>query len=565
MLEKITTRYMVPFFIIFLSLPLLKLNFSAFAFQDLDIINLLPVSGWIYIIILVCLGFLYFIYGDEKSTIAYTISVFLVLNISYFLAQYPTLAYWDYYMHGKTANQILEVGRIPSAGTTYFSYPGAFLLTSYLALILNIDVLGAEFLLFVVFQVLSLLILCTLFPRKLDLKVKAFGILLVSFTVLMFYRHFCPANYALMLFLLAIKQIFRNYRSKSKKNTVIIMIISFTIILSHPLTSIFLLSAFAVLIIADLMRRPRMHGRNSIRIMFMSVTVFFFAWHIYNAINPLQETLIQFYNSFILHEEAPALTEHINVPLSRWLAEASQITLLISIFKWLTYITLLFWGVICFWKWRQRFAIQLLAYIGCAILLAGLIFTVLPIPWLERIILPSLIVAILTILQGLKESGKKIKFHYLALITILLIPSFAATHPPFQIYSFHPYEYSMFVHEWEITSLSFLNATSPKNSRTLNSLIIASDFQTIIIYSYFDPLSRQNYVSCGSNFTAISVKNPLIFDGNYIIRSKRQEITSFSAQNLNMNFWLELDQKMNDLPYISKVYDNKYSYVFFRP
>jgi hypothetical protein len=539
----------------------LKLDFSSFTFQDLDILQLLPIHGWIYILILTCLGFIYFIYGDGRSAISYVVVVFFALNILYFLAQYPSLAHWDYYMHGKTANQMLERGIVPSNGGIYFNYPGTFLLISALALILNVDVLEAELLLFAIFQITTLLAIYMLFPKKMDLKLKAAGILLTSCFVLMFYRHFCPANYAFVLFLLIAKQAFRNYESKNRANIFLILILSFLIIVSHPLTSIFLLSFFAVLTIADLMHRPLMYGRNSLRLVMMSIMTIFLSWHVYIALNPLQESLTYLYDNLVSRQRVAAVMEHINVPITSWLTTAQPVTLAVTFYKWSVYTMLVFAGMIFAWKEHHYLSTRLLRFFGLGVLLAGTLFIILPTPWIERIILPLLVVAILLIMQGLKESGRKIRPRYLMLIPMLLIPSFLAAHPPFQVYSFHPFEYDMFVHQWEIRTLSFLNITRQKSPQ----FIFASDLQTTIIYSYFDPKSRNNYVSCGANFTAVTRMNPIVYEGNYIIRSQRQETTSFSAQNLNREFWQELDQKLNNLPYVSKIYDSKYSSIYFTP
>jgi flagellar biosynthesis protein FlhB len=166
-----------------------------------------------------------------------------------------------------------------------------------------------------------------------------------------------------------------------------------------------------------------------------------------------------------------------------------------------------------------------------AIVVTTVILSFSPITFTERAVHPILLFSTIIIAYGLLESSKKLIKIFLFLSVILLPLSFIASHPPYIVYSHHPFEYATFTHQWELSTCKF-----------------ASDF-----------------VLAGttlSNLTSIVMQNPSLFRGDVIIRSFIQEVWAFSTQDLKPDFWREVDKNLVDK--FLKVYDNGFSSIYFK-
>ena len=66
----------------------------------------------------------------------------------------------------------------------------------------------------------------------------------------------------------------------------------------------------------------------------------------------------------------------------------------------------------------------------------------------------------------------------------------------------------------------------------------------------------------GGNLQKQLDENPLMFEGQWLVRSGRQEIMSYQAQDLDPSFWNTLDTRLTDTT--DRIYDNGFVSIFFR-
>ena len=92
--------------------------------------------------------------------------------------------------------------------------------------------------------------------------------------------------------------------------------------------------------------------------------------------------------------------------------------------------------------------------------------------------------------------------------------------------------------------------------------IIGSDLETMIVYMYYKPsyAAYAHGISIGANLRQRLSENPLLFDGTWLIRSRRQEIMGVQAQDLDPAFWQSIDTKLVDVA--DRVYDNGFAAVY---
>ena len=98
-----------------------------------------------------------------------------------------------------------------------------------------------------------------------------------------------------------------------------------------------------------------------------------------------------------------------------------------------------------------------------------------------------------------------------------------------------------------------------------NTTQVHSDLQTMIIYSYYspniDPFTNQ--ISMGRDLDYLVTQSPLLFDGRWIVRSLRQEMISYQAQDKDEAFWIDLDNKI--YMETSRIYDNGFVVIYLNP
>jgi hypothetical protein len=483
--------------------------------------------------------------------------IYLSFNLLYFWAQYPSAPHWDFYYHVGYSKLILDKGKIEPL--YYLAYPGAFLLISISSIILNVNNVTTMYVLFTITQILVGVIML-FFTNNLPSKLRLWVFLIIPFFGLGFisFRYFSPYFFTFVLLLLFCVLLLRSNSSHSIKLDIILLILSAIIIVSHPFNSMLLL-VMTIFIYA--------FNKGKIGLGFLLLlSILIIAWHIYNAVSYFDFGISYIFNNIFYGERPLTSTEYTSFTLMQTLVllkKCTITTLIFTFYKWFMYVFLVvLWCLLTFIKRTDHF-IKTLRLFLLGTIITSLIFFFSPISFLERLIHPILLFIVIIIAHDISKYNRKIcasPIKIIILLPIITLPlSFIASHPPYIIYSHHPFEYITFTHEWELSASGFVNIF------TSSKATLSTDTHTAMIFRYFAPQSLPliNQISYGENFTSVVMKNPLLFNGTIIIRSFRQEIFSYSAQNLKLDFWKEIDKNLIENNRLIKTYTNGFSSIFF--
>jgi len=518
---------------------------SKFMFGDMDILSLLNSWSFAYLVFLSAFFAYTLLRGGRSELRLAMFSVFVILSIGYFLAQYPLLADQDYYLHGATAKLILLESHVSFAG--YEAYPMSFLLTTMTTVITSAGILQSMQILFCVTQIVSFLAVYVCASAYCDELGRAMVMVLSTYFVFDFSRNFSPALYGFSLFLVLVIPWLRHSRI-GRKWFLCILFLTSAILLGHPITSLYVLGLFFMLFL---------FRRGSLT-MFLSVGMAFLAWSVYLAATFFNSSVTYFYQTFILREELAVITQR-TVPILDLMRSISPVVLAVTLFKWVSFATIVTLGLLYTLRRRSDGQMKNIAAVLAGLILGGVLLGASPVGWLERLIPPVSVICLLVIGRQMTRLGKK----SVVLLAILLVPAFVAAHPSFFVYEFHPYEYATFVHGWEVDVAAFADMyTSPISKG--GSAVISTDQQTYIIYQYFDPYSDPysgvNWVSPYSDFNKLAALQPTVFEGDIMIRSTRQELISHSSSNLDLSFWGKVDLQLSD-KYL-KIYSNGWTSIY---
>jgi hypothetical protein len=184
-------------------------------------------------------------------------------------------------------------------------------------------------------------------------------------------------------------------------------------------------------------------------------------------------------------------------------------------------------------------------------------------PYLQRylyIVIPLLAftgIVALYYFFSTKKAIKSLHTHgasFLLLVCVLV--SFFIWHPPAFVYSLHPAQTAYIVWPQEQAGTQYVYGQVPEEKKVM------SDIMTLIIYSYLDREKNpySTYLSMGNDLHPLVEENPLLFPGDWIIRSKRQDMISMIAQDLGGDFWHELDIRL--FSDANRIYDNGFVTIY---
>ena len=419
------------------------------------------------------------------------------------------------------------------------------------SLVLGLPEIESELVLSFVFQILIVLFFYVLAKQKLGSFLAGLvpAVFLLSNLVytLSQVEFFCPQLFSLVLFLLILYCCTKNVsRDNSPKMQVVIILLSFTIFISHPITPIFLLPALAgiCLLNAYMSRREeKIFSLINFRLVFL-LFVLFLAWSIYSAWGGFSQGISQ----IVLIENPRAVSElqplHYEGLLLNSLSYYWKILdLMIVIAAFYLFVRFFRGGI------KERENLVVLSGILLGVALGGLLFSFTGIFTLTRTIMFVLIPAsFLAVLFAKRYVGQKVLAFALIL---LIIPSFLA------IYSFSS-ENQTFQHTWEISACQWLS------KENINRKLVSSDYDTMMIYSYYDPNSWPGGIVGDeeiTNYTIPVASNPF-FKGDFMIRSIRQDLSKTNSlqegSNQGLEYWSQLDSYVNNYSKLDKIFDNNY-------
>jgi hypothetical protein len=180
-------------------------------------------------------------------------------------------------------------------------------------------------------------------------------------------------------------------------------------------------------------------------------------------------------------------------------------------------------------------------------------------PWFQRILYfipPLLSIAAVITLDKLISN----RMQAVGTLTVMLSLAigFFLWHPPTLLYSVHPLQSGFIIWPQEAAASQYLSKTVPEDE------IIGSDLETLIVYLYYNPNypSYENGISIGSDLEKQLQQNPILYDGTWIIRSRRQEIMGYQAQDLPPLFWGSIDIELSNVA--DRVYDNGFVVAYHK-
>ncbi len=534
---------------------------AATTFDATDFLHLISPAAIAYLLILCALLGLYiWTLSNKNTTFLLSLVIVLVFFALFTVSQYPALSDADYFLHGRLAVEIINTGHFPSAsipGNYYIEWPGAFTMRAVFSLVLGLPEIESVRVLSFVFQILIALFFYVFAKQKLGRFLAGLvpAVFLLSNLVYTLSQtdFFCPQLFSLSLFLLILycctKTVSRDIATKMR---VVIILLSFTIFISHPTTSLFLLSAIAgIWLLNTYMSR---HGKKTFslinfRLVFL-LFILFLAWSIFSAWGEFSigiSQIVILVNPRAVAEVQPLQYEGILLNSLSYYWKILDLIIVIAAFY---LVSRFFRGRV-----KERENLVALSGIFLGIALGGFLFSFTGFFTLTRTIMFILIPAsFLAVLFAKRYVGQKV----LAFILILLlIPSFLS------IYSFVSVNQS-FQHTWEISACQWLAREN------INRKLVSSDYYTMMIYSYYDPNSWPGGIVPNdqiTNYTIPVASNPF-FTGDFMIRSIRQDLFKTNifqeGNNQGLEYWTQIDSYANNCSTLDKIFDNNYVKVYAR-
>ena len=532
---------------------------AATTFDVTDFLHLISPFAIAYLLILCALLGLYIAtLSSKNTTFLLPLVIVLVFFALFTVSQYPALSDKDYFAHGRLAVEIMSSGHFPSASITgnyYVEWPGSFTMDAITSLVLGLPEIESVRVLSFVFQILVVLFFYVFAKQKLGSFLAGLvpAVFLLSNLVYTTSQidHFCPQLFSLPLFFLILYCCTKNVSlDNSTKMQVVIIVLSFTIFISHPTTSVFLLPALAGICLLNAYkswRGEKTFSQMNFRLLFL-LFVLFLAWSIYSAWGEFSQVISQIV--IIENPRAASQLQPLNyegILLNSLSYYWKILDLIIVIAASYLFIRFFRGGV------KERKNLVVLCGILLGVSLGGLLFSFTGVFTLTRTIMFLLIpTSFLAVLLAKRYIGQKV----LAFALILLvIPSFLS------IYSFST-ENQVFQHTWEISACQWLA------KENINKKLVSSDYDTMMIYSYYDPNSWPDGIVGDeeiTNYTIPVASNPF-FEGDFMIRSIRQDLfrTNIYQQGnaQGLEYWSQLDSYANNYPKIDKIFDNNYVKIY---
>jgi hypothetical protein len=534
---------------------------AATTFDVTDFLHLISSAAIAYLLILCAfLGLYIGTLSSKNTTFLLPLVIVLVFFALFTASQYPALSDQANFLHGRLAVEIINSGHFPLAsiqGNYYIEWPGAFTMRAVSSLVLGLPEIESASVLSFVFQILIVLFFYVFAKTKLGSFLAGLVPAVFLLSNLIYTQSqvgfFCPQLFSLPLFLLILYCCTKNVsRNNATKMQVVIILLSFTIFISHPITPVFLLPALAGICLLNAYmshRGEKTFSLMNFRLLFL-LFILFLAWSIFSAWGEFSQGISQIVllgNPRAVVELQPLHYEGILLNSLSYYWKILDLIIVIAAF----YLFIRFFrgGV------KERANLVVLSGILLGVASGGLLFSFTGIFTLTRTIMFQLIPAIfLAVLLAKRYVGQKVLTFGLIL---LLIPSFLS------IYSFSSVN-QVFQHSWEISACQWLS------KENINRKFVSSDYDTMMIYSYYDPNSWPNGIVGNeeiTNYTIPIASNPF-FKGDFMIRSIRQDLLKtniFQEQNnQGLEYWSQIGSYANNCSKLDKIFDNNYVKIYAR-
>lgn len=516
------------------------MDFNKTDFGTTDILRMISPNAFIYLTTLsVSIGLYFLTLSKKANTLFIPIIIVLALFSLFSFSQFPALSDKDYFLHGRLDSIIISEGHLPSVseqGNYYVQWPLAIIFRAVTSIITGLPEIDSTRVLSFIFPILLVLFFYILARVKLGPYLAGIVPALFLVSNLVYptdeIDHFCPQLFALTLFLLALYLVTKETSKKDGRIiTCLILLVSFSIILSHPITPFFLLPSFMAIWFFNfyLKRRNRKTSFTSINfVLVILLLLLFLAWSFLYAGNSFDQGFTQIMSG----------NGHLASQVQVYDFQTELLVFFSYYWKIIALLILLPALFVTFRVLRkgnpeQEKILTPLCWVLLGCIIGGLVFSVTSFFDLTRVLTFILIPAcFITVFFLTKHINVKILSF---LVVLLVIPGF------FVIYGFSN-QFTVYQHSSEISACQWLSI------KNVNHELVTSDYNTMIIYSYYDWRSWPTGIVGDEQITdyslPISSTHPF-FQGQFMVRSIRQDIMQ---ENYLMNetmpgkeYWSQID------------------------
>jgi hypothetical protein len=536
---------------------------------DLDLTYYLPWYFWLVLFTGAFAGLLTIQFSDsELLTTLSLIGITILIAPGFLLAIYPSVSGWDTYLHTAPVKFILENNYLPEKNHYANQYPGVIILNALLSGLGGYSPITTSVIITILIEITLVIVfngfLSNFLPHK-QAAYTAVAVLSLSPAIIT-NDHFSQFFVSYLLFwgILLLTINFSAPQTRNWSSLIIFINLLFAAIATtHPFLPI--VSLIFTLGTSFILWRVKSSFLKTNTWIIVLMVIVIISWNIFIA-DLYFETGVFGIKEFFIHSEETISSWVAISPAYIW-NHASTEALALILIRLTCYASI---GVI-------TIAGLFLPNVDKRKLLVPIILTVVSLlivpvsiaseaPWIQRWIYfapPLLVIGAGIVLYSHSQFTLRLpKFFSLAqpaIFALFTVLGFLLWHPPSLVYSLHPAEASFFIWPQEEQAMSYLADASSQSPN------VHSDIETMLVYNYFAPEINpfNNQVSMGHDLDDLITQSPLLFNGRWIVRSLRQEMISYQAQDKEEDFWMDLDDKL--ISETSRIYDNGFVVIYFNP
>lgn len=533
-----------------------KLDFSESTYELFDIIHMVPIYSWFYLLA-ICLFLSLNVLMEKKIGLIHVLVIIFLIWGLYIVSQFPSIMNGDIFVHEAFTKRLIFRGGTQALTWYPKWWPGSFLLKAILTEITGFNVIDENILLTYANLVTLAAILYLL--AKFIIGKKWAGLATTFYFVVNAYtfhfigrEHFVAQSLSFTIYLFTLYLLQKMQRTPKTKShyKMLIFITICSIIISHGFTSYMLLSTLAGIMVVQRIRRISLGV--DLKLLLASLTLWS-SWWIFNSFSTFEKAVNY------LRYSLGALAGSQIVKLSGALA-VEPLPLLGEILRNYYFKPMLlivgFISLIMLLKERNSRKVSFHSGVLIGTVVASMVGLLTSTEAIEIqlcemlmfVLLPSSYLASRFFVLHVRH------IKVLSCIILCLVPLSLAA-----MFTYHC-EYTACTHRWEILCVKFLENHVPKNST------MATDSYTSHLYAFFD----LNYTPGGIllskaslNYTYIFEVNPTFYEGDVIVRSFRQEVVYnnyLERFEERRDFWIKVDTNL--LLVKNKLYDNEFTQVY---
>lgn len=536
-----------------------RLDFSGSNYEIFDILLMVPVYSWVYLLFTCLLLFLSTRLQKRISFMHVIVASMLVYGL-YSISQYPTIINGDVFAHGGSTLRVISNGGTQTLNYYPRWWPGAFILWANLTGITGLDVVNTGIILTIVMMVTWCALFYLLAKEILGQQWAGLATILYLVTDAYVFRwmgrdHFSPQSLAFAQFLLFL-YLLMSLRHKEKPHrrtlSALALVVVLCIVVTHGFTSLYMIFTIFGIMVFERQKKNRLDGLK----IFLFATISWLVWWQYNAGYTFQQAML-FLQHFL---GSPGESKLAMTTVSVVTEPLPFIGMVLRnyYFKPLLVIVGLLSLIVVF-RDRKVKIVSLFTGNLIGVILATILTFTSPMKTAAGQLSEVLMFVLLPVCYlASRIFVKRPRYPkiFSFIIILLIVPSFL------NMFTYSS-EYANSTHQWEVASHQFLVEHIPTEA------IIATDWLTHLGYRFFDigytPGKGAIYDIDRINYTQWLNEHPTFFEGTLILRSFKQELIynvfmpTFEERH---NFWSEVDLNLVHNQSYSKIYDNGKAQIY---